>query len=313
MKPLTREISLETQHLLERLYRQSRHHRVRQRAHCLLLRAQGLNPTELSKIFPVSEKTLYNWFNAWNALGLVGLYDCRGRGRPQKLNDEQKAQVKVWALSSPRQLKSIVQKVKEAWDIEVSTDTLKRVLKAVGMRWRRLRRVPANRPPQPEYQRKRYALDILKALDADGSIDLYYMDETGFTLVPLVPYAWQVAGETLALPSQKSKRLNVLGLMNREHRLESYVSTQTITGDVVAACIEAFFSNVDKSTVIVMDQASIHTGRAVSEQREQWANVWRFMKYQWLDCRAYQNWQSLIDVVEAILRGYGEKFVINFA
>ena len=36
--PLTREIGPETQHLLERLYRQSHHHRVRQRAHCLALR-----------------------------------------------------------------------------------------------------------------------------------------------------------------------------------------------------------------------------------------------------------------------------------
>ena len=79
--PLTREIGPNTQHLLARLYRQSRHHRVRQRAHCLLLRSQGLNPVELSQIFPVSEKTLYNWFNAWNSFGLVGLYDRRGRGR----------------------------------------------------------------------------------------------------------------------------------------------------------------------------------------------------------------------------------------
>lgn len=333
MKPLTRQISLETQHLLERLYRQSRHHRVRQRAHCLLLRSQGLSPTELSKIFPVSPKTLYNWFNAWNASGLVGLYDRPGRGRREKLNDEQKAQIKAWVLASPRQLKAIVQKVKDAWDIEVSTDTLKRVLKAAGMRWRRMRRVPAKRPPQAEYRRKRYALDILKALDTDGSIDLYYMDETGFTLVPPIPYAWQAEGDPLELPSHKSKRFNVLGFMNRQHKLESYVSAQTITGDVVAACIEAFFSSVDKPTVIVMDQASIHTAQVVSEQRQRWAEqhvylfelppyspelnlieiVWRFMKYQWIDFKAYQSWQSLIDAVEEMLRGYGEKFVINFS
>lgn len=330
---LTRKISPETQHLLERLYRQSRHHRVRQRAHCLLLRSQGLKPTDLSKIFPVSEKTLYNWFNAWNASGLVGLYDRRGRGRPQKLTDEQKAQIKAWVSASPRQLKTIVQKVKETWDIEVSIDTLKRVLKAAGMRWRRLRRVAAKRAPQAEYRQKRYALDVLQALDTDSEIDLYYMDETGFTLVPPIPYAWQAEAETLELPSQKSKRFNVLGFMNRQHKLESYVSEQTVTGDVVAVCIETFFSDVEKPTVIVMDQASIHTGQAVSERRQQWARqkvylfdlppyspelnlieiVWRFMKYQWIDFKAYQSWQCLKDTVEEMLVGYGDKFVINFA
>ena len=331
--PLTREIGPDTQQLLKRLYRQSRHHRVRQRAHCLLLRSQGLKPAELKKLFPISEKTRYNWFNAWNTSGLVGLYDRPGRGRHQKLNDEQKAQVKAWVMASPRQLKGIVQKVKKTWGIDVSTDTLKRVLKASRMRWRRIRRVPAKRPPQAEYRRKRYALNVLKALEAEGSIDVYYMDETGFTLVPPIPYAWQAEGAPLEVPSQKSKRFNVLGFMTRQNQMESYVSAQTITADVVATCIETFFSDVDKPTVIVMDQASIHTGQAVSERRAEWAQrqvylfdlppyspelnlieiVWRFMKYEWIDFKAYQSWQSLTDAVEEMLAGYGEKFVINFA
>lgn len=331
--PLTREIGPETQHLLERLYRQSHHHRVRQRAHCLLLRSQGMKPADLRAIFPVTEKTLYNWFNAWNKNGLVGLYDRSGRGRNPKLNAEQKAQVKAWVLASPRQLKAVVEKVKETWNIEVSTDTLKRVLKACQMRWRRMRRVTAKRPPQEEYAHKQAALDILKTLDTADQIDLYYMDETGFTLVPPIPYAWQVEGEPIEMPSRKSKRFNVLGFMNRQNRLESYVSEQTVTGEVVAACIDAFFPEVDKPTVVVMDQASIHVGQSVSEQRQDWAQrgvylfelptyspelnlieiVWRFMKYEWIELKAYQSWESLKAYVEEMLIGYGEKFVINFA
>jgi hypothetical protein len=54
--PLTREITPETQSLLKRIYRQSRHHRVRQRAHCLLLRSQGMKNIEIQSVFPVSEK-----------------------------------------------------------------------------------------------------------------------------------------------------------------------------------------------------------------------------------------------------------------
>ena len=69
--PLTRDITPETQHLLERIYRHSHHHQVRQRAHCLLLRSQGIKNVALRGIFSVSEKTLYNWFNAWNDRGFV--------------------------------------------------------------------------------------------------------------------------------------------------------------------------------------------------------------------------------------------------
>lgn len=330
---LARDIGPETQHLLERIYRQSHHHRVRQRAHCLWLRSQGMKPSELRMIFPVTEKTLYNWFNAWDKSGLVGLYDRPGRGRNPKLNAEQKAQVKRWVEASPRQLKPVIAKIKETWEIDVSLDTLKRVLKAFKMSWRRLRRVTAKQPPAAEYASKRAALALLKDLDAAGSIDLYYLDETGFTLVPPVPYAWQVIGQTIGVPSRKSKRFNVLGFMHRLNGLESYVSEQSITSDVVAACIEAFFPAVEQPTVIVMDQASIHMGQQVEKQRAEWAQrglflfelptyspelnlieiVWRFMKYEWIDIKAYESWENLKNHVEEMLVGFGSKFVINFA
>ena len=51
--------------LLERIYRQSRHHQVRQRAHFLILAGQGVKVEELMKIFSVSYKTIYNWMNRW--------------------------------------------------------------------------------------------------------------------------------------------------------------------------------------------------------------------------------------------------------
>lgn len=84
--PFTREIHPETRRLLQRIYRQSRHHQVRQRAHCLILISQGLKVAQLMKIFLVSRKTLYNWFDAWELRGLVGLYNQPGRGRKPTFN-----------------------------------------------------------------------------------------------------------------------------------------------------------------------------------------------------------------------------------
>ena len=60
-----REINPLSLKLLERIYRQSRHHQVRQRAHCLILANQRVKVEELMKIFQVSYKTIYNWFNRW--------------------------------------------------------------------------------------------------------------------------------------------------------------------------------------------------------------------------------------------------------
>ena len=72
-----------------------------------------------------------------------------------------------------------------------------------------------------------------------------------------MPYGWQDIGEYLTIPSRRSSRLNVLGIMNRNNHIETYVSSQSINSDVVIACIDAFFPTVDKPTVIVVAQASI--------------------------------------------------------
>ncbi|MCG8363527.1 MAG: IS630 family transposase, partial [Pseudanabaenales cyanobacterium] len=41
--------------------------------------------------------------------------------------------------------------------------------------------------------------------------------------------------------------------------------------------------------------------------------VWRFMKYDWIENAAYENWRSLKKHVEKVLTGFGKEFVINFA
>lgn len=330
----TRAVPVESQSLLQRLYQQSQHFQVRQRAHCILLRSQGMSVAELMRIFPVrSRKTLYNWFDEWESRGFAGLYNRPGRGRKPTFNDEQKAQIKQWAKQYPRQLKRIVQQVNETWEISVSTHTIKRVLKSMQMSWHRFRRVVSGAPDPQEYAQKQSALAVLKRLDETGELALYYLDQAGFRLTPPIPYGWQPVGETLAIPSQRSQQLNVLGVMSRSGDLESYVSEQSINSDVVIACIEAFFPEVDEPTVIVVDKAPIHTSRAMRAKREEWQQrglylfelpsyspelnlieiLWRFMKYQWLEIEAYQSWQSLVTNVEKILRNFGEDYVINFA
>ncbi len=110
------------------------------------------------------------------------------------------------------------------------------------MRWPPMRRVTPHRPLSAEYQRKRSALDSLKTLDASGKIKLYYTDESGFTLMPLISYAWQSVGETLGGPSRRSPRLTVFACLHRQGPLDSDVFEQSITSDVVVT-YEEYIAN----------------------------------------------------------------------
>ena len=96
--------------------------------------------------------------------------------------------------------------------------------------------------------------------------------------------------------------------------------------------LDTFFPAVDKPTVIVVDRSSIHTSNAIKERLEEWTQrgltifelpsyspelnlieiLWRFIKYEWLNINAYDNWDILVSSVEKILKEFGSNYVINF-
>ena len=262
-------------------------------------------------MFKVTRLTIYNGLNGWDERGIVGLYDRSGRGRKPTFTPDQAEQIKQWVQESPNQLKQVLAKIQERWNITVSLKTLQRVLKT-SMSWHRFRRVPWGKPDPEEYSKKVEELEKLKKMDTEGTIDLYFSDQAGFSLTSSIPYGWQFIGQTLEIPSCHSKRLNALGIMNRANDLKVYTSEQSITSDVVVHCIDTFFPKVDKRTVIVMDQAPIHTSYVVQDKLEEWQErnieifelpsyspelnlieiLWRFIKYEWIDVKAYQCWNS---------------------
>jgi transposase len=128
--------------------------------------------------FMVSRKTVFNWFQAWEQHKLIGRYNEPGRGRKPLFSLEQQAQIREWVKAEPRNLKKVLARIEETWDISASRETIKRVLKSVGMSWRRIRKRVAGVPDAVEYATQVAALAVLKELDAAGEIDLRYADAT---------------------------------------------------------------------------------------------------------------------------------------
>lgn len=126
---LLRDINPLSLKLLNRIYRESRHHQVRQRAHFLILVSQNVKNENLIKIFKFSYKTMYNWLNRWEDEGMLGLYNKPGRGRKNTFTSAQSAQIRDWVKLQPKQLKQVVQKIKKEWCINISTETIKRIIK----------------------------------------------------------------------------------------------------------------------------------------------------------------------------------------
>lgn len=328
-----RDLTIDTSKLLNRICKQSRHYQVRQRAHCILLSYEGMKISDLIDFFQVSRRTIYNWMNDWEEQRLLGLYNQTGRGRKPTFNEEQKQKIKEWVKLYPKDLKKVLAQIKEEWGITVSKDTIKRVLRSLVMTWRRFKRGLAGEPDPLEYKEKQLALTKLKEQEKRGEIDLRYLDESGFCLTPYVPYGWQEKGENIPIKSSHSRRLNILGLMNRHQELDAYIFEGRINSEVVISCLDKFAENLPIKTVVVMDRASFHRSKKIQNKIYEWKHknleifwlpsyspqlnlieiLWRFMKYEWIEIDAYSSWQNLVNYVEKIIREFGKEYVINFA
>ena len=200
-------LTKDTLKLLDRIYKHSKYYQVRQRAHCIKLSYQGVKISELIKIFKVSRNTIYNWFNLWESSSLVGLYNQPGRGRKKTFDSVQEEQIKDSVKATPKNLDQVQEKIKKQWQIKVSKKTIKRVIKSIKMGWHRVKRKVGGEPCPVFYKIKVEELEELKSQEEIGEIEIRYVDESGFCLIPYVPYAWQETGQKIEIKSQQSMHI----------------------------------------------------------------------------------------------------------
>lgn len=167
-----------------------------------------------------------------------------------------------------------------------------------------------------------------------GLLDLIYFDVSGFSLSAKVVYAWQKRGERIELPVTGGKSNNVLGFMwHRCQRFESFVFEGSIDSGVVIECFDLLAKNLEKETVVVIDNAPIHTSQEFDEKIEEWAAkglivyylpsycpdlnrieiLWKKIKYEWLSWEAYKSYKSLCAELDKVLSQIGTKYHITFS
>jgi len=326
-------LSYETQNLLNRFYKYSKKHDTRQRAKCILLSYKKFSINQLSEVFGVHINTIYNWFDNWEQNCLLSLYNSKGQGRKPLIDISNEQFMKEQIIKNPKQIKKIVVSLELEKGIKVSTFTVKRFIKKkLNYRWKRTRKSLKNRRPK-DYEVKKQELEKLIELEKKDELKLFYADGSGISLTPCVPSAWQPNNERIEIPSFKSKVLNLFGIWDTKNDLNMYSKEGSLTSETIIEYIEDFSKTIKKRTVIVLDNASIHTSKLFKNKLLTWKNrnleifflptysphlnliehLWRFMKYVWIDFSAYNCWNNLVKYVENIVNNFGKLYTINFA
>lgn len=216
--------------------------------------------------------------------------------------------------------------------------TVTRALKQMGASFRRARRVCAKKPDARREAILRRGLERVRALARRGVCDLMHGDESGFCLVPPLPYLWQEKGRTLEMASQShSQRLNVLGFWKEAAQEEQALVHQEVVGSVtgqkfVQTIEEQLLPFLRRPTVLLVDNAALHRCRLVQEKLKAWKAaglhlwflppycphlnrievLWRHCKYHWLEPTAYNSFSSLRQAVSNVLTNVGTKYRITF-
>ena len=173
-------------------------------------------------------------------------------------------------------------------------------------------------------------------MSEQGLIDLYYGDESRVSLEPCVPYAWQFKDEQVFMPSDKGKGLNCFALLRRVMEPNScrFVTTSNnIDASFIAEQLEKLSFELERLTVVVLDNAPAHVAKRVQERRVFWQErglfvfylppysphlnivetLWRKLKYQWLRPQDYLETQTLFYQVRQALAAVGSLLQIHFA
>ena len=303
------------------------------RAHGILLSYKGYSIDEIANILEVHRNSVSSWIHAWERVGISELFDKPRSGAPSQLNENDIKWLEQLLTEYPQSPKTILAQFTKITKKTISMSTLRRVVKKLRLRWKRTRKsLKSKRDPQ-QFALASLKIQKLKQQQQAGKIDLFYFDESGFSLTPVVPYAYQPLGETLDIPASLSrKRLNVLGFSRLDNRLESFCFEVNINSSIKVASFNEFCRQITKKTVVIIDNASIHTSNEFIENLPSWESknliikylppyspklnlieiLWRFIKYKWLPFSAYLSFKFLVREVEKVLKNVGSEWLINF-
>lgn len=176
-------------------------------------------------------------------------------------------------------------------------------------------------------------LSLLEQQSQENLIEIFYGDESSVCETGYVPYGWQFDDEQVFIPAQRGARLNCFAMISRDNKLFYKTTTESINASFILEELELFSFEITKPTIIVLDNASIHTAHKIKERLPYWQNrglyifylppysphlnicerVWKELKARWLKPSDYETTDLLFYAVDRALANVGQSLEINFS
>jgi hypothetical protein len=103
-----------------------------------------------------------------------------------------------------------------------------------------------------------------------GRIELYFGDESTFSMVACLPSGWSPKGERVEIFPQRDQKVNLCGMFRPDNFCVTYESKGNINSRFLIDSIDDFCRYVDKPTALVIDNAPTHRSQMFPAQLERW-------------------------------------------
>jgi transposase len=183
-----------------------------------------------------------------------------------------------------------------------------------------------------ERAEKEALLKQLWALYHGGKIDLYFGDESAFSMNPKLPYGWSPQGERIKIFPLRDKKINLFGVFRPDNFSLTYESQENINSDFLIRALNDFCRYLEKPTVLVLDNAPTHRSEKFLAAVEKWMEkelyifflpkysphlnlaetFWRKAKYEWLRPTDYGSFAKFKKKIKHIFTHVGLEYKIQF-
>jgi transposase len=271
-----RGLSEEEAQKLRRISRQSKVFALRQRAQILLASDSRSAAPEIARVLQTDENQVRRVIAEFNADGMASLRPRIGGGRPRRIDDTAREQIRAIALARPRDLgepgtrwslatlrRYLVRK--RVVNGSISKEHLRRVLQSLGITAQRTRTWKWSNDPLFE-EKKGWVLAAYKGAEA-GTLDgvVVSFDECGpISLRPHADSGWfpkRKPARQRATYHRYGGTRKLLGAYDvGADRLWGHVEARRVTGDVVLEFLRDIRRRypAEVTVYIVMDNLSAH-------------------------------------------------------
>ncbi|QEF94381.1 MULTISPECIES: IS630 family transposase [Methanothermobacter] len=286
---------LSAEELDKRIKKLEKDTRVLQRLYFIRHLYRGMSVEEAADLAGTTKATGYAWLKRWNSKGYEGLIPEFGGGRPSKLTEDEKEELKeMLKRKDSWTTKEVQDLIEDKFGVNYSSWQVRRILKSFGMKYAK--------PYQKDYRRPENAEETLKNLEEirfNQTDIIGFVDEMAVEANANTARMWSFSKPFKRVATYIKAKVSGFYSINGESIIE--FPERNKAEDFVSFLRKIRNANPEKRIVVILDNFRTHHAKKVREKAEELDIVLVYLPPYSPDLNPIENvWKSVKRVVSEV-------------